>query len=62
MAYWVKCTGASGDTLFLNFDLAVSIHRNDARGITTVLIQGEDKGFEIQDTLVDLKSAGVSLP
>jgi len=59
MANWVKCTVPSGDTVFLNFDNATVLHRNEHTNTTQVDFLGEVKTQIIKETVQELKALGL---
>jgi hypothetical protein len=61
MANWVKCTVPSGDKVFLNFDNATILHRNEHTGTTQVDFIGESKTQMIKESVDELKSLGLTV-
>jgi hypothetical protein len=59
MANWVKCTIPSGDKIFVNFDNATAIHRNDVKGQTQVSFIAEKGTLVVKETLDQLLKAGM---
>ena len=59
MANWIKCTLPTGDNVFLNFDNATLLHRNDHTNTTQVDLIGEVRVLTVKETIDELKTLGL---
>ncbi|MCC8957860.1 hypothetical protein H8B02_31850 [Bradyrhizobium sp. Pear77] len=59
MSNWVQCTmWGRADRVWVNFGNAISIHRDDAKGLTTVTFIGENHTVLIKETVEHLTQIG----